>query len=316
VLKQEIEDKIRDMEPVTGDTRGILGVSEINFIFENADVISMLLHRGETLECNHGNKAEKIENQIKDYLRKNWSKVSTPREAYVTFKTEEAYLRAIKLDDDEICGVVTAKEAWKGEPFVLEKAQEPSNIYWENRFASSIWKAIKLIIVTLILVLILFFFALILFCIEKLHGKIERVYPEIHCHDIVSEYKDHDMLKNFAMTEWFHWQDNDGSEESILKLTTTNIQCYCEELAEHEGRSEAMDLILKVEIDGKEHSGYLCRKFLHDTRILSILTISIPFLIYISDLIIKHACIVLSRHIGFDMKANEIYFIQVLCFNF
>jgi len=40
----------------------------------------------------------------------------------------------------------------------------------------------------------------------------------------MSEVEDVQMLKNFAFSEWFHWQNKDGSEESILKLTTANLQ--------------------------------------------------------------------------------------------
>jgi hypothetical protein len=313
-LKEEIEDKLYYMEPVTKDPRGIVTVSEINFIFENTDIINMLMSRGAALNSNNDEKAKKIEKKIKDYLRKNWKRVSTPKEAYVTFKTEEGYLRAVQLDATKICGKAVPKDTWRGEPFVLEQVQEPSNIYWENRHTSNIWKVIKQIITTLLLILVLAFFVSVLFYTQKVFSRLRREYPEVDCDDVNEGLVGTDMLKKFAMTEWFHWQGNDGSKETMLKLTTSNLQCYCDGVVEDKGRWEAMQYTLEMEIGGQRHTGHLCEDYLQASRIIWFISLAVPILIIVSNTVIKHASIILCGWIGFDKRTNEISMIQILCF--
>jgi len=60
------------------------------------------------------------------------------------------------------------------------------------------------------------------------------------------------MLKRFALTEWFHWQRNDGTEESMLMLTTQNLQWYCNKRSHHAGRHKAMKISMNITINGKQ----------------------------------------------------------------
>ena len=101
------------------------------------------------------------------------------------------------------------------------------------------------------------------------------------------------MLQRFAMTEWFHWQQNDGTEDSVLKLTTTNLQCYCDDHVEKNGRSATMKLKQKVDISGVEKDGHICKDYLEAERILFFISLGVPLLIIISNVIIKHASIIL-----------------------
>lgn len=184
----------------------------------------MIIDRGNALDVENDEKAIKIENKIKDHLREHHREVSTPKEAYITFKTEEAYLRGVKLDSTKICGKEVPKETWRGYPFVLEQVQEPTNIYWEHRHASTAWKFMKQVIVTIILILILAIFITILFYTQKVNSRLRREYPEVDCDEVKEDLVGDSMLKQFARIEWFHWQQNDGTEESVLKLSTSNLQ--------------------------------------------------------------------------------------------
>jgi hypothetical protein len=67
-LKRNIEDKLTYMNQVTDDQRNIIKVSEINFIFENTPVVNMLIDRGNALDVLNDDKAQRIENRIKEHL--------------------------------------------------------------------------------------------------------------------------------------------------------------------------------------------------------------------------------------------------------
>ena len=178
-LKRFIEDKLKYLDHVIYDDNRLIKISEINFIFENTPVIRMLIKRGNALDVDNEEKVIQIEDKIKDYLRNHGESVSIPREAYITFKTEEAYLRGVQLDSTILCGKSFAKETWRGHPFELQQVQEPSNIYWENRHTSFFSKIFKQIISTIILILILAIFIGILYYTQKVASRLRREYPEV-----------------------------------------------------------------------------------------------------------------------------------------
>jgi len=170
-LKRKIEQELLKLDFVLTDNNDLIRISEINFKFEDTEVLKLLIKRGKALNSNNTSKAKKIEDEIKQYLRENWEQVIVPREAYITFRTKEAYLRAIQLDSTKVCMTHLAKEQWKGHPFALEQIQEPSNIYWENRHKNPYVKLLKQVVVVLVLALILTSFIIVLFFIQKYASK-------------------------------------------------------------------------------------------------------------------------------------------------
>lgn len=172
MLKREIEGKLKEQDFVNENNNDRIKISEITFNYENTDIINMMIQRGNALDVDKTEKARKIENKIKEKLKSDWDIIKVPREAYITFKTEESYLRAIKLDSTVIWWTELPKEEWRGHPLVLEQIQEPSNIYWENRHINRFVKIAKQFIVVLVLLIILFAFIGILFYIQKLASKV------------------------------------------------------------------------------------------------------------------------------------------------
>lgn len=313
-LKREFEEKLRSLPAVTDSDDREIVVSEINFSFDNTTIIDLLTKRAQAILSDKDDKVLEIEQKIKDYMRKHKKQLTIPIEAYVTFKTEEAYLRGLKLDSTIVCGVEKPTETWHGKPLVLQQVQEPSNIYWENRHLHGPMKFLKQFLVVFILLLILFAFILVLFITQKVASKYRREYPEVDCEDLKADLLDEAMLEKYALTEWYHWQKSDGSEESVLKLTTSNLQCYCNDIADKHGREEAMDFTLNVNINGHQQEGTVCRDYLSATRILFFIELIVPLLIVISGSAIKHASIILSKWLRFDKRTNEISMIQILCF--
>ncbi|CAI2376938.1 unnamed protein product [Moneuplotes crassus] len=313
-LKRQVEDKLRQSSPVIYDSDDLIEISEINFTFMNTEVISMLIERGDALDTENESKVIEIENKIKDYLKNFSDQVSTPQEAYITFRTEEAYLRGIRMDSTSICGREVPRETWKGHPFVLEQVQEPSNIYWENRHTSLAWKLGKQVISTVILILILAFFIVILFYTMKIASRIRREYPQVDCDGVKGDLVDDEMLEHIAKTEWFHRHKSHEIGGGDLKLSTSNLQCYCDDFKQDLGRKETMKLTETVEIGGEIHSGFICEDYLKSDRILFFISLVVPLLIIVSNQVIKHVSVFLCKWIGFDKRTNEISMIQILCF--
>ena len=102
MLKREIEGKLKEQDFVNENNNDRIKISEITFNYENTDIINMMIQRGDALDVDKTEKARKIENKIKEKLKSDWDIIKVPREAYITFKTEESYLRAIKLDSTVI----------------------------------------------------------------------------------------------------------------------------------------------------------------------------------------------------------------------
>lgn len=75
-----------------------------------------------------------------------------------------------------------------------------------------------------------------------------------------------------------------------------------------------MKLDDSVEIQGEMHSGKICEDYLKADRILFCISLIVPLLVIISNVVIKHASIILCKWVGFDKKTNEISMIQILCF--
>lgn len=86
-------------------------------------------------------KVGKITKKINELKDLNLEKLTKPVSAFVTFETEEGYLRALQA---------TENITLLGERAVISKASEPTNIIWENRevgFISRLFRGIGILIV-------------------------------------------------------------------------------------------------------------------------------------------------------------------------
>lgn len=75
-----------------------------------------------------------------------------------------------------------------------------------------------------------------------------------------------------------------------------------------------MKVSADVQIDGQEQEGRICEDYLAADRLLFFIKLAVPLLIIISNVVIKHASIILCMWVGFDKRTNEISMIQILCF--
>lgn len=94
-------------------------------------------------------------------MEKNYHEVATPVEAYITFETEEAYLRAMKLNRKQTFHRIEYQLMFYGFPLYFEPAEEPSSIIWENQFiprSERVWKLLTISFVMTCIIIISFLF--------------------------------------------------------------------------------------------------------------------------------------------------------------
>jgi hypothetical protein len=88
-LKNEFEAILRDTEHVKFRDNSLVNISHIHLGFDHVKLHDMLQKRGDALKGNKVEKKEKIEKEIVEYIHKNKDYISTPRDAYIIFETEE-----------------------------------------------------------------------------------------------------------------------------------------------------------------------------------------------------------------------------------
>lgn len=178
-LKRELEERLKQEDFVIKDSDSLIEISDITFMFQNTEIIDMLINRSGVLYSGNDDKILRYENQIRDYIKSNGKQISIPKEAFITFKTEEAYMRALRFDKTRCCGITRGTEQWKGHTFELEAVDEPSNIYWENSDRYLFIKIIKMAIVVFLLVGLLILFMWFLFYIQRVAGFMRIKYPDV-----------------------------------------------------------------------------------------------------------------------------------------
>ena len=128
-LWKEIESQLQnyaEQDPaiINGDDdpKEISKIADIEFIFDNSEIMALLQKRANALKKADFSEAEKIEQQMTKVKNENFDDIVRPRLVYVTFMHEEGCeklekMRNIKFMDDDM---------------EFRQAKNPSNFYWEN----------------------------------------------------------------------------------------------------------------------------------------------------------------------------------------
>lgn len=107
-------------------------IVDVVFAFKNSELIKMLIKRGQLIVNGNKDKLEKLEAEIDEWMVNHQEEMTTPVRAFVTFATEESYLRAMNCTKSIVWGKVETEEHWMGQPIFFKPAPEPSNVLWEN----------------------------------------------------------------------------------------------------------------------------------------------------------------------------------------
>lgn len=162
-----------------GVKTGSLKVADINFSFRNRHVLDLLKQRGEAILDNDEDLQRKLEKYIQKLIRNNHEKLNNPVTAFITFETEEGYLKATSLNKKRIGFTDIYKAYWQGYPMFFKHAREPDVIQWENYYVPKREKCLKLSLILSVLMLILVSAFMFFFYCQQVIYIYMNVYPHV-----------------------------------------------------------------------------------------------------------------------------------------
>ena len=77
-------------------------ILDIQFSFDNTQIVKQLMVRGEALKKGNFKKAKEVEKVITHLAKNKFERLTRPIIAYVTFETQKGFLRAKRLDENNL----------------------------------------------------------------------------------------------------------------------------------------------------------------------------------------------------------------------
>lgn len=179
-LKNEFETILKDTEHVKFNDNSLIEISHIHLFFDHSRIHHLLVERGEALKNNNQALKERLEEQITTYIKENKEILSTPKEAYIIFESEEAYHRAMKFNLQPQKEKSERARHLKGTKISLTKIKEPTNMTFENKFKNPVVTLVKTIIVVVLLTLALFLTCYMIFYFQSRINRLNRQYPQVN----------------------------------------------------------------------------------------------------------------------------------------
>lgn len=193
-------------------------ISNIHLDFNHTDIYSMLEERGQFIKDGEHDLSDEIEISMIEYIQLNTSQVTTPKEVYITFETEESMNLALEYIKNK-----DLRRDWNGQVLKFKTADEPSNIEYLNKYQSSSSLIIKKVIVLFALLGFLTFICFIIFKFMDNVNMLNRLFPEVNCEDVLHD-SNKEMLNNYAMIEFHSYETSNKTDEAMMLLNTDNLQ--------------------------------------------------------------------------------------------
>jgi hypothetical protein len=165
-----------------------------------------------------------VEKRISELKDTKFNDLTRPISAFITFEEEDAYLLALEFNQQfSLTGtLLPAKAQLLGEGLYFEKATEPTNIIWENRFLTPgerFTRSVKVSIIILILVLISFS---IIFACKSFSTAFLQKYPQVDCAPLEATYG--------TYTEKWAAKEFDGRTNG--QPLAGALQCFCNSVSD------------------------------------------------------------------------------------
>jgi len=156
-------------------------VSNITFAFDNPELLALLSKRGSFITSGKFGKVAEVDAQIDAYKTEHKEKLNRPVTAFITFRTQEGYERALKhysAERDFVDNNLdSTDENFLGTPLKFKPAPEPSNILWENRHVTrkqQMWRALGVWVIIFFILAIAFVIFVVL---KQISVKNQARYP-------------------------------------------------------------------------------------------------------------------------------------------
>jgi len=207
-------------------------IIDIQFAFNNYDLLSALKVRGTALTNLDFEKVKEQDKYISDMIKDgdNYEKLTRPVCAFVTFESDDAYNAALSFTKSffgtksEIEGCEEVK-IFERTPY-FTKAVEPTNIIWENRHIKGINFGLRILGASLISLFMLSVAFTAIFLFKKESIKLKQNQPDVNCDSFVSLYGESNLIK-YASYEYFNTIDS--LEKGGKAPPVGALQCFCQE---------------------------------------------------------------------------------------
>ena len=228
-------------------------------------------------------KVPAINAQIQKLKEEKYDEMIRPVAAFLTFRTQEGYERALKNWGEDSYGVfseITENHKFNNIPIKVKAAPEPSNIIWEHRHITSAVQFRNKVLVSIGVLLILAL-ALVLFSVAKIYvSKVQKAYPPtFDCADIDRQFAgDAELYKTYA-----------GNDKAYTeKLQGTGIyQCYCKQHATFWSSDD------------------LCDSWQRSFQKGTALSSAVSYGIVVFNIIIREVNIILIKTVGYHTESGQ-----------
>lgn len=99
-------------------------------------------------------------------------------------------------------------------------------------------------------------------------------------------YSEH-WLEHFALVEWYNIREQGINRNTILKLSTSNLQCYCQRLSKDIGHVQAASKVYEMKFRGQKFSGEICKDYLYAENIIFYSIFAFPAILEGINFIVK-----------------------------
>lgn len=123
-----------------------------------------------------------------------------------------------------------------------------------------------------------------------------------------------EMLKDYAMLEYYNYETSDKSDKTILMQNTDNLQCFCDDLKNDIGYLKALKKEFDVHVLDKHITGQVCNDYLQSSIFIQATSVLLPLIIIVFNLLLKTLAIFLVKWLSFENKTVEISIIQSVVF--
>ena len=180
-LKTELEGIVSNAKGVFNESTDIK-IANIFFAFNNAELVTLLRKRGEFIVQANETKEKEIDERISALKDAKRDDFVIPVAAFITFKTQEGYERAIRFKGEKrFCRKKAAEVEFVDRPLIMKPAPEPTNIIWENRSVKKKTRYIRTagVVVVVFAIMLLVFY--VFFIMKRYVIRMNQNYKRVQC---------------------------------------------------------------------------------------------------------------------------------------
>ena len=257
-------------------------IADVVFSYNNSALIHALRARGNFIALQKFDKAQAEDGRINE-LFKDFSSLTRPTAAFITFEEEDATIIALNLKtNSQVLGL----------PIKFEKASEPTDIIWENRIYTRTDYFFRQLVAFTIIGILLFASFAVIYKVARMSADIAREFPKVDCEAIKTTYGS--QLKTYAIEDYDFVVANDGLPSSGA------LTCFCTD-----EMTNNYDIAMTSNY-GHPHQQLICKEFESIQTEVFLWLNSLKYFITGVNYILRTVCILLVAWIGYPTETEKL----------